>query len=68
MLTDEKFSERAEKFALLKNTDSKYFSYEEYKTAIEPNQTDKNKRLVYLYATDAQEQYTYIESAKKQRL
>ncbi|MHC1691110.1 MAG: molecular chaperone HtpG [Bacteroidales bacterium] len=64
MLTDEKFSERAEKFALLKNTDSKYFSYEEYKTAIEPNQTDKNKRLVYLYATDAQEQYTYIESAK----
>ncbi len=64
MLTDEKFSERAEKFALLKNTDSKYFSYEEYKTAIDPNQTDKNKRLVYLYATDAQEQYTYIESAK----
>ncbi|MDD4292473.1 MAG: molecular chaperone HtpG, partial [Bacteroidales bacterium] len=64
MLTDEKFSERAEKFALLKNTDSKYFSYEEYKTAIEPNQTDKNKRLVYLYATDSQEQYTYIESAK----
>lgn len=64
MLTDEKFSERAEKFALLKNTDSKYFSYEEYKTAIEPSQTDKNKRLVYLYSTDSQEQYTFIESAK----
>ena len=64
MLTDEKFSERAEKFALLKNTDNKYFSYEEYKTAIEPSQTDKNKRLVYLYSTDSQEQYTFIESAK----
>ncbi|MFA6334868.1 MAG: molecular chaperone HtpG [Bacteroidales bacterium] len=64
MLSEEKFYERAEKFALLKNTDDKYFSYEEYKTAIEPVQTDKNKRLVYLYATNKEEQYSFIESAK----
>lgn len=64
MLTDEKFFGRAEKFALLKNTDNKYFSYEEYRTAIETNQTDKNKRLIYLYATDIMEQYSFIESAK----
>ncbi|MEN6619851.1 MAG: molecular chaperone HtpG [Rikenellaceae bacterium] len=64
MLSEEKFCERAEKFSLLKNTDSKYFSYDEYKAAIEPAQTDKNKRLVYLYATNKEEQYSYIESAK----
>ncbi|EKD31773.1 MAG: hypothetical protein ACD_77C00254G0005 [uncultured bacterium] len=64
MLTDEKFFGRAEKFALLKNTDNKYFSYDEYKTAIETNQTDKNKRLIYLYSTDIMEQYSFIESAK----
>jgi len=64
MLSEEKFEERAEKFALLKNTDDKYFSYEEYKTAIEPVQTDKNKRLIYLYATNKEDQYTFIESAK----
>ncbi len=64
MLSEDKFYERAEKFALLKNTDDKYFSYEEYKTAIEPSQTDKNKRLVYLYATNKDEQYSFIESAK----
>lgn len=64
MLSDEKFFERAEKFALLKNTDNKYFSFEEYKQLIESNQTDKNKKLVYLYANDSQKQYTYIESAK----
>lgn len=64
MLTDEKFYERAEKFSLLKNTDNKYFSFEEYKTLIETEQTDKNKKLIYLYTTDTQEQYTFIESAK----
>lgn len=64
MLSEEKFYERAEKFALLKNTDNKYFSYDEYKTAIEPAQTDKNKRLVYLYATNKDEQYSFIESAR----
>jgi len=64
MLSDEKFFERAEKFALLKNTDNKYFSFEEYKQLIESNQTDKNKKLVYLYANDSQKQYSYIESAK----
>ncbi len=64
MLSEEKFYERAEKFALLKNTDNKYFSYEEYRTAVEPAQTDKNKRLVYLYTTNPTEQYSYIESAK----
>lgn len=64
MLTDEKFYERAEKFSLLKNTDNKYFSYEEYRTAVEPSQTDKHKKLIYLYATDIHEQYSFIESAK----
>jgi len=64
MLTDEKFYERAEKFSLLKNTDNKYFSYEEYRTAVEPSQTDRHKKLIYLYATDIHEQYSFIESAK----
>ena len=64
MLSDEKFCERALKFVLLKNTDGKYFSLDEYKTAVEPMQTDKDKKLVYLYATDTQKQYTFIEAAK----
>ena len=64
MLTDEKFYERAEKFSLLKNTDNKFFSFDEYKTLIETEQTDKNKKLIYLYTTDTQEQFTFIESAK----
>jgi molecular chaperone HtpG len=64
MLTDEKFYERAEKFALLKNTDDKYFTFEEYEKIIKENQTDKNKNLIYLYATDKQDQYSYIEKAK----
>lgn len=65
MLSDEKFCERAQKFALLKNTDGKYFSFDEYRTLIEPEQTDKDKKVVYLYATDTQAQYAYIEEAKK---
>lgn len=64
MLTDEKFAERAMKFALLKNCDGKYFGYEDYRKAIEVNQTDKDKKVVYLYATDTIEQYQYIEAAK----
>jgi len=64
MLSDEKFSDRAEKFALLKNVDGKYFTLKEYEELIKENQTDKNKSLVYLYATDRDEQFSYIEAAK----
>jgi molecular chaperone HtpG len=64
MITDEKFYEKASKFALLKNTDNKYFTYEEYEGFIKENQTDKNKNLIYLYATDKTDQFTYIEKAK----
>ena len=64
MLSDEKFCERALKFALLKNTDGKYFSFDEYKTAVESAQTDKDKKLVYLYATSVEDQYAYIEAAR----
>ena len=64
MLSDEKFCERAMKFCLLKNTDGKYFSLEDYRKAIETQQTDKDKKLVFLYATDVESQYPYIESAK----
>ena len=64
MLSDEKFCERAMKFALLKNTDGKYFSFDEYKSAVESAQTDKDKKLVYLYATKADEQYAFIQAAK----
>lgn len=64
MLTDEKFCERAMKFALLKNTDGKYFNYEDYRKAIETEQTDKDKKVVYLYASDVQKQFSYIEAAK----
>ena len=64
MLSDEKFCERALKFALLKNTDGKYFSFEEYKKAVEPMQTDKDKKTVYLYATDTDSQYAFIEAAR----
>lgn len=64
MLSDEKFCERAMNFALLKNTDGKFFSLEDYRKAIEPEQTDKDKNVVYLYATKPQEQYSFIEAAK----
>ena len=66
MLSDEKFCERALKFTLLKNTEGKYFSLEDYRKAIEPNQTDKDKTVVYLYATKPAEQYSWIEAAKNQ--
>ena len=64
MLTEEKFYDRALKFALLKNTDGKYLSFEEYATLIESNQKDKDKKLVYLYATNTEEQFAYIGVAK----
>lgn len=64
MMTEDKFYDRALKFALLKNTDNKYLSFDEYATLIEANQKDKDNYLVYLYATHAEEQYSYIEAAK----
>ncbi len=64
MLSDEKFCERATKFVLLKNTEGKYFSLDEYKKAVEPAQTDKDKRLVILYATNTEDQYQFIEAAR----
>lgn len=63
MLSDEKFYERAQKFALLKDTEEKYYTLDEYKTLIESNQTDKNGQLIYLYATDKEAQYSYIDTA-----
>ena len=64
MITDEKFYERASKFSLFKNTDGKYFTFEEYEKIIRDNQTDRNKSLVYLYATNRDTQFSYIEKAK----
>lgn len=64
MLTDDEFYNKSTKYALLKDTDNKYFTYEEYKTLIKDNQTDKDGTLVYLYANDVNAQYTYIEAAK----
>jgi molecular chaperone HtpG len=64
MITEEKFYEKASKFALFKNTDGKYFTYEEYEKIIKENQTDKHKTLIYLYSTNKTDQFTYIEKAK----
>ena len=64
MISDPKFYERAEKFFLFKDTDDKYYTIEEYKTLIKEQQTNKDKFLVYLYATDKDDQYTNIENAK----
>jgi len=64
MLSEEKFYDKAVKFALFKTTEGKYFKYDEYKTLIEGEQTDKNNKLVYLYTTDPVAQYSYIEAAK----
>lgn len=63
MLSDEKFNERAMKFALLRNTEDKYFTFEEYKNIIATEQTDKDGNIIYLYATDKVAQYSYIEAA-----
>ncbi len=64
MISEEKFEEKAKKFILLKNVDSKYFTFDEYRKHVEPNQTDKDKNVVYLYTTDPGKQHTYIETAK----
>ena len=64
MLSEESFYDRAKDFALMKDTDGKYFTFDEYKTLIEGAQKDKNDMLVYLYATDKEEQYSYIQAAK----
>ena len=64
MLTTDDFYDKANKFALMKDTDGKFFTYEEYNTLIKENQTDKDGNLVYLYASNAEEQYSYIEAAK----
>ena len=64
MLTNEEFCDKALKFALLKNVDGKYFSFDEYRTAVSGNQTDKDNKVVYLYATDKDAQYSFIEGAE----
>ena len=64
MLSDEKFYEKAEKFTLLKNAEDKYFTFEEYKELVQENQKDKNGDLIYLYTTNKEEQYSYIQHAK----
>ena len=64
MLSEESFYDRAKEFALFKDTEGKYFTFDEYKTLIEGAQKDKNDQLVYLYATDKEEQYSYIQAAK----
>jgi molecular chaperone HtpG len=64
MISDEKFYEKAVKFALLKTTDNKYFTFEEFENHVKPLQTDKDKKLIYLYTNNIQEQHAYIDSAK----
>ena len=64
MLSEESFYDRAKDFALMKDTEGKYFTFDEYKTLIEGSQKDKNDQIVYLYATDKEEQYSYIQAAK----
>jgi len=65
IITEEKFYEKAVKFTLLKNTDNTFFTLDEYKTLIEADQTDKDGNRIYLYATDKDEQYSYIDLAKE---
>jgi molecular chaperone HtpG len=64
MLSEESFYDRAKEFSLLKDTEGKYFTFDEYKTLIEGAQKDKDDNLIYLYATDKEEQYSYIQGAK----
>jgi molecular chaperone HtpG len=65
MISDDKFKERAKKFCLFKNTDGKYFTFEEYRDHIKAQQTDKDKKVVHLYAADKEEQHAFIEAAKE---
>jgi molecular chaperone HtpG len=64
MISDEKFYEKAVKFCLLKTTDNKFYTFEEFESLVKPAQTDKDKKLVYLYATNVAEQHAYIDAAK----
>lgn len=64
MISDEKFYDKSKEFALLKNVDGQYFTLKEYEDKVKPNQTDKDKNIIYLYATDAAKQHAFIESAK----
>jgi molecular chaperone HtpG len=64
IISDEKFSEKAKEFALLKNTDGKYFTFKEYEEKVKINQTDKDKNVVYLYTTDPGKQHSFVEIAK----
>jgi len=64
MLSDEKFYDRAAKFALLKDVEGKYFTLDEYKTLVSTNQTDKDNTVIYLYTNNVNEQYSYIQAAK----
>ena len=64
ILSEDGFYDRAKDFALMKDTEGKFFTFDEYKTLIEANQKDKNDQLVYLYATDKEEQYSYIKAAQ----
>lgn len=64
IISDEKFYDRAKDFSLFKNVDSQYFTFDEYKEKVKPNQTDKDKNMVYLYASDTGKQHSFIESAK----
>ena len=64
ILSEENFYDRAKDFALMKDTEGKYFTFDEYKTLIEASQKDKDDMLVYLYATDKEEQYSYIKAAQ----
>jgi len=64
IISDEKFADKAKEFALLKNVDGQYFTLKEYEDKVKPNQTDKDKNVIYLYSTDAAKQHSFIESAK----
>jgi len=64
MMSDEKFNERAKKFCLLKNIENKYFTFEEYSSKVAPLQTDKDNKLIYLYASNTDDQHAFIDAAK----
>ena len=68
MLSETDFYDKAKNFALFKDVDGKYFTYEEYANLIKDSQTDKDGNLIYLYATNRDEQYAYIQSARGKRL
>ena len=65
MISEEKFYDRAVKFCMLKNTDRKFFTFEEYKEKVSPLQTDKDNKIIYLYSSNVEEQHTFVEGAKE---